>query len=166
MLPHIDAENGHALGDGVLVLGRDDAETCRVVLDQPTPAAAGDAQQRSVKRMLELVQAAPDAGDLGDQAGCGVRRSIRARGGRKVLPEEGVVDVASAVEVECRQNGDAALERVGVVCFDSLVQVCDVGLVVLAVVKLHDLGRDVRFQCLREGLAGVPGAEAGAIRTS
>lgn len=166
MLPHVDAEDGHALGDGVLVLGRDDAETCCVVLDQPAPAAAGDAQQRSVESLLELVKAAPDAGDLGDQAGCGVGRSIRARGGGEVFPEEGVVDVASAVEVECCQNGDAALKRVGVVCFDSLVQVCDVGLVVLAVVKLHDLGRDVRFQCLREGLAGVPGAEARVIHTS
>lgn len=100
MLPHVDTEYGHALGNGVLVLGRNDGKTGGLIPDEPAPAAAGDAQQGSVEGGLELVEAAPDSCDFGDELGSRLGLGGRVGGGGQVLPEEGVVDVAAAVEVD------------------------------------------------------------------
>lgn len=71
-------------------------------------------------------------------------------GGGQVLPEEGVVDVAAAVEVE--ERGDAGgLGEVALALglgdgLEGAVEAVDIGLVVLGVVQLHDLARDVRLE--------------------
>lgn len=73
-----------------------------------------------------------------------------AAGGGEVLPEEAVVDVAAAVEVEERRDGRC----LGVVALalglgdgvERAVEAVHVGLVVLGVVQLHDLARDVRLE--------------------
>lgn len=72
-------------------------------------------------------------------------------GRRQVLPEQSVVDVSTAVEVEERRDA-GSLGRVALGLglgqgLDSAVEAVDVGLVVLGVVQLHDLARDVRLEC-------------------
>lgn len=63
--------------------------------------------------------------------------------GGQVLPEEGVVQVATAVEVEQGSLGGSGLGvALGLSLSDGLdgrVVAVDVGLVVLGVVELHDL---------------------------
>ena len=63
------------------------------------------------------------------------------------LPEDSVVDVAAAVELdrvgELDALGDIALGRCFLKSFVGDVQVVDVGSVVLGVVKFHDVGGDV-----------------------
>lgn len=81
------------------------------------------------------------------------RVTAAVAGGRsQVLPEEGVVDVSTTVEVEQgRGLGGLAGVAGGVGLGNGVegrVEAADVGLVVLGVVQLHDLGRDV-------GLKGV-----------
>lgn len=70
--------------------------------------------------------------------------------GGQVLPEQGVVGVAAAVEVEGggeRGGGDLVVLLLGLGdLLQRRVQVRDVGLVVALVVDLHDLAGDVRFQ--------------------
>jgi hypothetical protein len=71
--------------------------------------------------------------------------------GSEVLPEERVVDVATAVEVEQRGLGSGGLQvALGLSIAKSLdgsVEAVDVCLVVLGVVKLHDLAGDVGLEC-------------------
>lgn len=70
--------------------------------------------------------------------------------GGEVLPEEGVVNMATAVEVEQRSLGSGGLGvalGLGVAeGLDSGVEAVDVCLVVLGVVKLHDLAGDVGLE--------------------
>lgn len=70
-----------------------------------------------------------------------------AAGGGEVLPEEGVVQVTTAVEVDQGRLGRGlGVVALGLGLGDGLqrrVDAVDVGLVVLGVVELHDLGRDV-----------------------
>lgn len=70
--------------------------------------------------------------------------------GGEVLPEEGVVDVTTAVEVEQRGLRSGSL---GVALglslgegLDGSVEAVDIGLMVLGVVKLHDLAGDVGLE--------------------
>lgn len=66
--------------------------------------------------------------------------------GGEVLPEEGVVDVATAVEVQQRSlSGGGLGVAIGLGVTEGLdgsVEAVDVCLVVLGVVKLHDLAGD------------------------
>lgn len=72
-------------------------------------------------------------------------------GRRQVLPEQSVVDVSTAVEVE--EGSDAGgLGRVALRLglgegLEGAVEAVDVGLVVLGVVQLHDLAGNVRLEC-------------------
>ena len=67
--------------------------------------------------------------------------------GSKVLPEERVVDVSTAVEFECLEEGDALLGRGGgSVRLLGGVERVDVRLVVLGMVQRHDFGADVRLE--------------------
>lgn len=97
------------------------------------------------------------AGCAYQQLALGLTATALAVGG-KVLPEEGVVEVATAVEVEQRRLGSGSgAVTLGLGLGDGLdgrVEAVDVGLVVLGVVKLHDLARDVGLEraivvCLR-----------------
>lgn len=159
MLPHVHPENGHLTAhDGILILGDDDAQPSILLrssrlLDKPTPTTALDAQEGSVEGLLETLKAAPRLLDLGRQR----RGRLRVAGlgslsGGQVLPEERVVDVPSAVELDGGLLGDLGGDVVGGdggdVGLQGVVEVGHVGLVVLAVVKLHDLGRDVRLQSI------------------
>ena len=147
VLPGVDAQNGPELAhDRVLVRVRLDLDAAGLgVLHQPCPAATLDAGQGSVELALECVQASvalvDGAGEL-----AGRRLAAALGGGREVFPEEGVVDVAAAVEVDQGLQSDLGLDVVLGLCLgDLLAEVvvrCHVGVVVVLVVELHDLATD------------------------
>src|SRR5699024_10687247 len=70
----------------------------------------------------------------------------------KVLPEETVVDVTTAIELdlvlELDLLGEIASSRCIGELFLSFVQTFDVGSVVLVVMQRHDLLGDVRLKCI------------------
>ena len=147
MLPGVDTEDGPELAhDGVLIRVCLDLNAAGLgVLHQPCPAAALDARQRGIELLLEGIQAAVALIDgTSELAGRGLAAALG--GGRQVLPEEGVVDVAAAVEVDQGLQGDLGLDVVLGLCLgDLLAEVvvrCHVGVVVVLVVKLHDLAAD------------------------
>lgn len=69
--------------------------------------------------------------------------------GGQVLPEEGVVDVATAVELdlllEVDELGDVVCGESGGLGGEGGVEVGDIGLVVFLVVDFHDLFADDGF---------------------
>lgn len=151
MLPGVNTHQGlKVAGDGVLVGAGDEAEGARgLVLDEPGPARALDTGEGSVGLLLEVVKGAKVLVDGREELAGGLAAAALAVGG-KVLPEERVVDVAAAVEVEQRRLGRSSL---GVALglglgegLDGRVEAGDVGLVVLGVVELHDFARDLGFE--------------------
>lgn len=75
--------------------------------------------------------------------------TVLARG-REVLPEERVVEVTAAVEVdEGRLRGSLGVVTIGLSLgnrLESRVEAVDICLVVLGVVQLHNLARDVGLE--------------------
>ena len=137
---------------------------------EPAPARALDGGGGSVKLLDEVVEGAPllEDGLLERTIAEGATVALALRGGRReVLPEEGVVDVTcgavearsirdracasrrirriltTTVELERGLEGDALLggRGLGVGLLGGVERV-HVSLVVLLVVKLHDLPRD------------------------
>ncbi|RBQ80145.1 hypothetical protein VDGD_21157 [Verticillium dahliae] len=182
VLPDVDANNGGLagrVGDEVLVAGRHDAQNAAaaadVLLDEPAPAAALDADEGARKGVEHGVEGAPGGDDGGGEArggGLGVL-GVGARGRGEVAPEEAVVDVAAGVEAQGRVQGELVGEGGGggggappggggggVVLGEGGVEVRDVGLVVLGVVEGHDLGRDGGL----EGVVGVGQRRQGVAR--
>jgi hypothetical protein len=70
--------------------------------------------------------------------------------GCQVLPEKGVVDVATPVEIDQRLQRNLSLDILillgGGELFRCGVEAVDVGLVVVLVVELHDLAGDGRLE--------------------
>lgn len=166
MLPGVDSQKRlQVAGDGVLVGASDEAEVSgRLVLDEPGPAGALDAGEGGVGLLLEVVEGGKVLLDGGlyiplvnssssivycaptyQKLALGLTTAALAVGG-EVLPEEGVVDVATAVEVEQRCLGSGGLGvALGLGIAEGLdggVEAVDVCLVVLGVVELHDLAGD------------------------
>jgi len=171
VLPGVNAEQGLELADnGVLVLQKGSAieshhyhfvygETHGIgadadlagllVLNEPSPARALNGSQSSVHLALERVEATVGGVDsLGQRAG----GSSTTAGvlGSQVLPEEGVVKVATAVEVDGRLQsnlgGDVVLVLGLLELLNCIVVVGDIGVVVVLVVQLHDLAGDRGLQ--------------------
>lgn len=148
MLPGVNAEEGlKVTGDGVLVGSGNDGQSASVlVLDEPGPAGALDTGEGSVGLLLEGLEGAKVLVDGSQKLALGLTTTALTVGS-KVLPEEGVVDVTTAVEVEERSLSGSSLGVALVVGLGdgvgSVVEAGNVGLVVLGVVKLHDLARDV-----------------------
>lgn len=174
MLPGVDSQKRlQVAGDGVLVGTSDETEVSgRLVLDKPGPARALDASEGSVGLLLEVFKRAEILLEGGlfarimlvsleyfiknrrggllcvisyQKLALGLTTAALAVGG-EVLPEEGVVDVATAVEVQQRSlsgGGLGVAPGLGVTeGLDGSVEAVDVCLVVLGVVKLHDLAGD------------------------
>lgn len=169
MLPRIDAQEGDKVAsDGVLVGAGDERQLAilRLVLGQPRPTGALDAGQRGVHLLDEGLERTELGRDGLAERAVG-RAAALARGGGQVLPEEGVVEVAAAVEVEEGSDGGRLGEvALGLGLGDGgqrRVEAVDVGLVVLGVVELHNLGGDVGLEgavvvCVgRKVSLGVPG---------
>ena len=169
VFPHIDTEDGRAFAasDGlahdrvVLIGGGNDLELAAID-DEPGPAAAETADTRGFKLRLEIRETAERGIDaLRDCAGG------RAAGlGSHELPEHRVIVVTAAVVADgaadiVRHRGEIADERVDGLGFqrgiagEGLVQIIHVSLVMAAVVDLHRLLVDVRFErVVRVGKAG------------
>jgi hypothetical protein len=147
VLPSVDAEDGPELADdGVLVGVGADLEAARLgVLNEPGPAGALDAGEGRVEALLEGVEGAVRVVDGAGQSAARGLAAALARG-RQVLPEQRVVEVAAAVEVDEGLQGDLGGDVVlGFGFGDLLAEVVvrrHVGVVVVLVVQLHDLARD------------------------
>jgi hypothetical protein len=151
LLPRINTQNRAELtNDRVLVGVRLDLHAAGLsVLHQPRPSAALDTRQRSVELLFEGVEAAVAVVDgCGQLSGRGLTAALVGR--RQVLPEQRVVDVATAVEVDQRLQGNLCLDVFLLLGFgDLLAKVVEggyVGVVVVLVVELHDLAGDGGFE--------------------
>lgn len=126
-------------------VGLDANVTGLLVLDEPGPAATLDSSKSSVHLVLELLQAAEGVVD-GSRQGTGRGLTTASALGSKVLPEEGVVQVTTTVEVDQGLEGNLGRNVVLVLglleLLNGSVVAVDVGLVVVLVVKLHDLAGD------------------------
>jgi hypothetical protein len=154
MLPGIYSQNRLKLPDNrVLVRIRLDSDSSRLcILDQPRPPTSLNARQGRVELVLEGIQT-PVA--LVNRRRKLSRRRLTAAlaGRREVLPEERVVDVAAAVEVDERLERDLLLDRLdrgrSLRFFELRAEVVErgyVGVVVVLVVQLHDLAADGRLE--------------------
>lgn len=148
MLPHIhpkDRRLPHA-NNRILIFRRHNRQPRHLPifnLDQPTPPASLDAQQRRIELLLELLLPTPRLLNQLAQLGRRLELSLAAVGRREVLPEEGVIDVAAAVEadsgLELDLGRDVRGRGGGVDGLEGFVEVGYVGLVVLGVVEFHNL---------------------------
>ena len=143
MLPSVDTDDGVVRDERVLVLGGDDLELGVLGVEaEPAPSGALDGGDGGVEGGLEVVERAKVTLD-GLLEGAVVEGSTALVGGGEVLPEERVVDVTAAVELDGGLELDLLADVVGgdgrVVGLDGVVEVGDVELVVLGVVDGHDL---------------------------
>ena len=146
MLPDVDPQKRRQADSctWVLVRGGCNLERTRsLIIPKPAPARALHGDGLRGKLFLKLGERAKVT--LDELKELSVRRRTILRRG-KVLPENGVVDVPSAVELDRSLKGDHR----GVVTLDLRfrvllhrhVKVGDVRVVVLGVVQLHDLAAD------------------------
>ena len=147
MLPRIHAQNRPKLPNHrILIRIRPYLHTPRLrILHQPRPPTALNPRQRTIELLLERIQAAIRVVDgLAQRARRGLAAAL-ARG-RQVLPEQRVVDVAAAVEVEHGLQGDLRRDvGFGGGFGDLLAEVVvrgHVGVVVVFVVEFHDFAGD------------------------
>lgn len=119
---------------------------------EPAPPRTLDTGRLGRHLLLERLEAAELGVDGLAESAVGLTAAAVVHG-REVGPEDGVVDVAAAVEAERRLQSD----HLGVVflvlrlgeLLKSYVVVGHVCLVVLLVVELHDLARDYGLQCTK-----------------
>lgn len=116
-----------------------------LVLNKPSPTTTLDAGQSGVHLLLELLEATVGGVDsLGQSTRWGLTTTSAL--GSQVLPEEGVVQVATTVEVDERLQGDLGGDVTLVLSllelFNSGVVAGDIGVVVVLVVQFHDLAVD------------------------
>lgn len=175
VLPCVNTEQGDQVASNrVLVSASNKGQRATLlVLRQPRPTATLDTSKSCVGLLLEGREGSEVTVDrflfvdsnwsarreLFDllvfaetylQISLGLTTTVLVRR-RQVLPEEGVVQVATSVEVQQRRNA-SGLSKVAlgfslVDGVESTVQAVDIGLVVLGVVKFHDLAGDVGFEC-------------------
>ena len=108
MLPHINPKNRRLPRNRILILSR---HNLQLPLwrnrNQPPPTTPLNPQQRPRKRLLEALETTPLPLNRRLQTGRrGRDLRLRRAGGGQVLPEEGMVDVATAVELDFLLQGD------------------------------------------------------------
>lgn len=153
MFPRINAQKRHKLSHHrILVRIGPHADPSRLlILDQPRPATALNTRQFRVHHFLQLLQPAVRLLDLFPQCAAG-RLSAALVLGRQVLPEQAVVNVPPAVEIDQWLQGDLLLDvgggggGEGGELLGEIVEAVHVGGVVLGVVQLHDLPGDGGFE--------------------
>lgn len=146
MLPDVDPQKRRQADSCTWVLvrgGRNLERTRSLIIPKPAPARALHGDGLRGKLFLKLGERAKVT--LDELKELSVRRRTVLRRG-KVLPENGVVDVPSAVELDRSLKGDhrgvVALDLCFRVLLHRHVKVGDVRVVVLGVVQLHDLAAD------------------------
>src|ERR1019366_3084313 len=147
VLPDIARQQGPVLGRqrGAGVGGRPQFESSVRHLDEPGPPGTEEADCGFGELFLELLEGPEVLLDTLEQRAGRYARGIRA----EAAPLEGVVpDLGSVVEDFALGGAHDVLERQVLILAagNELVQVVDVGLMVLAVVVFGGLGRDVRAQ--------------------
>lgn len=150
MLPHINPKKRRIPGNRILIFRRHNLQLpLRFIRNQPTPPTALNTQQRSREHLLEALVATPLPLNRRLDTRGRFELRLRGAGGDQVLPEEGVVDVAAAVEFDLllqrNELGDVLGLEGGGLGSQGGVEVGDVGLVVLLVVDFHDLFGDNWF---------------------
>lgn len=138
----------HIKGESPIVtysIGADADLSGLLVLHEPSPATALDASESSVHLGLELAETTVGGvNGLGQSTGRGLTTAGTLGG--KVLPEESVVEVATAVEVDSGLqsdlSSDVALSLGLLQLLKGVVVAGHVGVVVVLVVNLHDLAGD------------------------
>jgi hypothetical protein len=147
MLPSIHSQNRSELPNHrILIRIRPNLHAPRLrILDQPRPPTPLNACQCSVELLLERIQAAIAVVNRLAQRTCGGLAAALVRG-RQVLPEQGVVEVAAAVEVDHGLQGDLGGDVGFGFCFGDLLGKVvvggHVGVVVVFVVEFHDFAGD------------------------
>jgi hypothetical protein len=147
VFPHVAGQQRRLAGGerAAGIAGADHFKAAGGVLDQPAPAGAEGADGGLAELFLECVERAEGLVDGRRQGARRLAASVR----REAIPIEGVVpDLRRVVEDAAARLAHDVLER-QVLEFgarDELVQVVDVGLVMLAVVELQGFLGDVRGQ--------------------
>lgn len=147
VFPHIHSEHRHVRPvHGVLVLSGGDLETTigTASADEPAPATALDTEKGSAKGIDKGLLGAPAGSNRALQRWGRAGQVVSGSSGRsQVLPEEGVVDVATAVEtdllLQADQGGNIARLSGRGLGGEGGIEIVNVGLVMLLMVQLHDL---------------------------
>jgi len=151
MLPDIDTNDGDMGQERILVGSGDNLQALGGgVQAQPSPSRPLNTKSGSVELLLEVVEAAKRLvnGVLQRTGLQNASISLVLRCSRgKVLPEQRVVDMSTAVELESSLEGDTLLGG-GCLGICSLcgIESVDVSLMMLLVVKLHDLSANERLK--------------------
>lgn len=145
MLPHIHSKEQNVAGSHRILITRchDAQATAGTIPDEPTPPAPLDSHKRGCEGALELGRAAPGLLDLGSELWRRLGARFGGSGGSKVCPEQGMVDVPAPIELDgplqCYLGGDVAHINGSNVRLEGAVEICNIGLVMLAVVQRHNL---------------------------
>mmetsp|Transcript_21286 Transcript_21286/g.50234 ORF Transcript_21286/g.50234 Transcript_21286/m.50234 type:complete len:270 (+) Transcript_21286:127-936(+) len=173
MLPHINAKKWDKASSGlerVLIGTGGNFQTAGLGVEaQPSPSASLNGNGGRRHLLLHLLHTTKRLVDGGLKGAAGLNRAGALR--RQVLPEQGVVEVASAVEFERSLQSDDGRNVTGrcdgIELLQSSVEVGHVRVVVLGVVQSHGLGANdglegivvVRKVGKRVGTAGGGGGE-------
>mmetsp|Transcript_168 Transcript_168/g.561 ORF Transcript_168/g.561 Transcript_168/m.561 type:complete len:248 (+) Transcript_168:1387-2130(+) len=144
VLPGVDAKERSSALQRVLVRhGLDIQLVGLLVVPQPAPAAALKPDRGLGQGSLELLQRTKVLVDLGQEGALGGPVVLLRA---KVLPKDGVIDVAAAVEGDGlrqpRHGLHVSFRLCGLHLLARGVQAVHVSLVVLRVVEFHDLAAD------------------------
>jgi len=152
MLPYINTKQRHRINHRILIGFGDNLQTLACcVVSQPSPATALHRQACRSERGLQRRHAAELRLDGAEK--------IPSRWSTSSLllwcevgPEDGVVDVAAAIEVDRRLQRHLSRQVMLMLSFRQLSQRCvevvDISLVMLLVMRLHDLTTDGRLECV------------------
>lgn len=175
VLPHVNVEEWHQVGahisDQVLVRGRIERQlSLSLVEAEPAPARSLDGSRACVEHLNELVKGTPAFHD--QVVKVSRRRDSRLRLRAQRVPEEFVVEMTASVELDGVGESDGCFDISAVQCLgllvEQVVQVVDVGAMVLAVVELKQMARDDWLKgthFVREGLE-VDATLAGSVSES
>ena len=150
MLPDIDADQCSVTGGqrGTGGAHVDDFERAVGLFDQPRPARTEVADGRCLKRLLEVIHRTPFGLDGLAQRASRFAATLR----RQAVPEEGVIPDLGGVVVDAAGwclDDDVFEGQIFVLgALDQVIQVGDIGLMMLAVVKVERFRRNVRSQCV------------------
>jgi len=141
VLPDVDTNDRDVREQRILIRRGDNLEHLRPrVIPEPAPPAALNPSRARIELRLERIDRAKVALERSLQLAVFEPAAALLRGS-EVLPEERVVDVASAIELERGLERDlfARRRRLDVRLF-CCIETVHVGLVVLFVMELHDFG--------------------------
>jgi len=147
VLPNVDTDYRDVGEQWILVRRRRNLELPRLsVTAEPSPPTTLYASGGRIKLLLERIDRAKVALKRGFQLAV-FKLAATLLGGREIPPEEGVVDVASAVELERGLESDPLARRRRLdVCLLCCIEAIYVGLMMLRMMERHDFGRDVGLQ--------------------